>query len=114
MNKNDDCGTHSIEFALNKICPNGTKFSRMFKDQLYPGKIVSYKKPLYTIDFDDGNREEWEEDKTQANVDEKKKPCDCNACKFPHYFCHQLQQQVCLETASLLDDGNNNPMHEIL
>ena len=93
LNKNDDCGTHSIKFAVNKIYPNGTKVSKLFKGKWYPGKIASYKKPFYKIDFDDSNIEDWEEDKTQANVDEKKKPCNYNACKFLHYFCHQLPQQ---------------------
>ena len=31
LNKNDDCGTHSIDFSLNKIYPNGTKVSKVFK-----------------------------------------------------------------------------------
>ena len=87
---------------------------KVLKGKRYPGKIVSYKKPLYLINFDDGDREDWEGEETQANIDEKKKPCDCNACKFPHYFCHQLQQQISMETTKLLDDENNNPMHEIL
>ena len=64
------------------------------------------------ICYNDGDSEEWDENKTQANIDEKKS-CDCNACKFLHYFCHQLKQQVCIEKATLLDNKKNSPMYEI-
>ena len=46
------------------------------------------------ICYDDGDKEDWDEDKIQDHVDEEKKPCDYNACKFPHCFCQQLRQQI--------------------
>ena len=118
LKKDDDCCTHSIEYSLNKRYPDGTRISKYFdidgQQVLYHGKVVCYDKHtgFYKILYDDGDECEMHDiDMEECAI---KRPCNCNACKFPHFVCDQIQKQVCFETEKQVEEAESDSMRNIL
>ena len=69
LNKNDGCGTHSIEYALNIMIPIKivTEVSKSFKGVVHLGRVIGYKseEELYQIRYDDKDEEEMYKEELQ-------------------------------------------------